>query len=73
MRDPESDSAHLPPGHLLLLPGDVERVPPVDDVLDGVGETLLGGVTVVTLLTYTSSRPSVGLGVDGGDDAVFLL
>ena len=64
MRDPESDSAHLPPGHLLLLPGDVERVPPVDDVLDGVGETLLGGVTVVTTLT---------LGVDGGDDAVLLL
>ena len=45
----------------------------MDDVLDGVGETLLGGVTVVTLLTYTSSRPSVGLGVDGGDDAILLL
>ena len=72
MRDPESDSVHLPPGHLLLAPGDV-LVPPVDDVLDGVGETLLGGVTVVTLLTYTPSRPSVRLGVDGGDDAVFLL
>ena len=64
MRDPESDSAHLPPGHLLLPLGGVGRVPPLDDVLDGVGETLLGGVTVVTPQT---------LGVEGGDDAVFLL
>lgn len=45
----------------------------MDDVLDWVGETLLGGVTVVTLLTYTPSPPSVRLGVDGGDDAVLLL
>ena len=65
--------AGLPPRHLLLSPGHGGRVPPVDDVLDGVGETLLTGVAVVALLANTFPATSVRLGVDGGDDAILLL
>ena len=46
----------------------------MDDVLHAVGETLIAGVTVVAFLTHRALRatPSVGLGVDGGNDAIFL-
>ena len=46
----------------------------MDDVLHAVGETLIAGVTVVAFLTHRALRatPSVGLGVDGGNDTIFL-
>ena len=47
----------------------------MDDVLHAVRQTLVSGVTVVAFLTHRAHRPaaSVGLGVNGGNDAVFLL
>ena len=46
----------------------------MDDVLHAVGETGIAGVTVVALLTHRAKRAaaSVGLGVNGGNDAIFL-
>ena len=47
----------------------------MDDVLHAVGETGIAGVTVVAFLTHRSHRAAapVGLGVNGGNDAIFLL
>ena len=47
----------------------------MDDVGDVVGEQLILGVTVVAFLIHRAHRAaaSVGLLVNGGNDAVFLL